>query len=411
MHTLDLKTLKKAVAGEYAAIRRVTRMDALGEKIFPPTYEGGEYATEQRQVRGADGTVQTVETVLLDSVQSQANRMEMALLRAYDGGRLKMPLLAVNFAGDGSDPILSEIGRLTALEAPHRMCDAIFRDALYQGQPFRTVGSGERLNAAKPANATVVFELCPTALIFGFWDSTGPRGGLGAKVQRALVSEIVGYQTTKDGKRPSSRIDPLGIQDNIEIYAKQGGGWTCKLDEAQRGTDGQPVNLKLSKTNHGNVTPSLTHEDKATKKWVLNHGGVTVAYAEQQTVFSLAALRRLRFPLNGAAQPETDLAARTVLAALGLAAICFLDEDGYDLRSRCLLDGKPGTMTFVGRGEVRAFELDASAAAALLAEAAAEATGLGLAWPEEPLVLTPFPALCDLIVKSRKLAMAKSTGE
>src|ERR1035437_9596398 len=74
MDTLDLKTLKKAVPGEYAAIRRVTRMEALGEKIFPPTYEGGEYATEQRQVLNPkDKTVQTVETVLLDSVQSQAN--------------------------------------------------------------------------------------------------------------------------------------------------------------------------------------------------------------------------------------------------------------------------------------------------------------------------------------------------
>jgi CRISPR-associated protein Csb1 len=411
MHTLDLKTLKKAVTGEYAAIRRVTRMQAMGEKLFPPTYEGGEYATEQRQVRGADGTVQTVETVLLDSVQSQANRMEMALLRAYDGGRLRMPLLAVNFAGEGVDPILAEIGRLTALEAPHRMCDAIFRDALYQGKKFRESGPGERLNSAKPASATVVFELCPTALIFGFWDSTGPRGGLGAKVQRALVSEIVGYQTTNDGKRPASRIDPLGIQDNVEIYARQGGGWTCEVAEAQKGTDGGPVKSKLSKTNHGNVTPSLTHEDKETKKWVLNHGGVTVAYAEQQTVLSLAALRRLRFPLNGAAQPETDLAARTVLAALGLAAICFLDEDGYDLRSRCLLDGKPGAMQFVGRGEVQEFDLDSVAAAGLVAEAAAEAKCLGLPWPEEPLVLTPLPALCDLIIKSRKLAMAKSTGE
>lgn len=411
MHTLDLKTLKKAVAGEYAAIRRITRMEALGEKIFPPTYEGGEYATEQRKVRNEDGTVQTVDTVLLDSVQSQANRMELALLRASDSGRIKMPILQVDFAGDGKDPILAEIGQLTALEAPHRICDAIFRDSLYKGQPFRTVDPGQRLNAAKPANATVVFELCPTALIFGFWDSTGPRGGLGAKVQRALVSEIVGYQTTKDGKRPASRIDPLGIADNIDIYAKQGGGWTCKLDEAQKGTDGKPVNLKLSKTNHGNVTPSLTHEDKETKKWVLNHGGVTVAYAEQQTVLSLAALRRLCFPVGGPAKADTDLAARTVLAALALAAICFLDEDGYDLRSRCLLDGKSGALAFVGRGEVKEFELDAGAAAGLVAEAAAETKALKCPWREEPLVLTPFPALCDLIVKSRMRAMAASAGE
>lgn len=406
MHTLDLKTLRKAVAGEYAAIRRVTRMEALGEKTFPPTYEGGEYATEQRQVRNADGTVQPVETVLLDSVQSQANRMEMALLRAYDGGRLKMPLLAVDFKGDGSDPILSEIGRLTALEAPHRMCDAIFRDALYEGQPFRTVGLGERLNAAKPSNATVVFELCPTALIFGFWDSTGPRGGLGAKVQRALVSEIVGYQTTKDGKRTASRIDPLAIENNVDIFRKVGGGWTFDESEAEKNPKLEPVKIKPSEINHGNITPSFKNKDGK-----LNHGGVTLAYAEQQTVLSLAALRRLRFPVSGAIKPETDLAARTVLAALGMAAICFLDEDGYDLRSRCLLDGKPGAMAFVGRGEVQEFELDAGAAAGLVAEAAAEAKGLGLPWPEAPLMLRPSPDLSRLVVDSRKRAMATSKVE
>jgi CRISPR-associated protein Csb1 len=406
MHNLDLKTLRTAVSGDYAAVRRVTRMEALGEKIFPPTYEGGEYATEQRQVRSTDGTVQTVETVLLDSVQSQANRMEIALLRAYDAGRLKMPLLAVNFAGDGSDPMLTEIGRLTALEAPHRMCDAIFRDALYQGQPFRSTGLGERLNTAKSANATVVLELCPTALIFGFWDSTGPRGGLGAKVQRALVSEIVGYQTTTEGKRPSSRIDPLAIENNVDIYRKTGGGWTFDESLAAKTAKGEPVRLKPSEINHGNIVPSFRNKDK-----VLNHGGVTLAYAEQQTVLSLAALRRLRFPMDGVVRPDRDDAARTVLAALGLAAICFLDEDGYDLRSRCLLDGKPGTMAFVGRGEVLEFALDAVAAAGLVAEAAAEAKSLDLPWPEAPLVLEPSPDLSRLVVESRKRAMAANAGE
>ena len=406
MNTLDLKTLKKAVTGEYAAIRRVTRMQAMGEKLFPPTYEGGEYATEQRQVRSADGTVQTVETVLLDSVQSQANRMEMALLRAYDGGRLRMPLLAVNFAGEGVDPILAEIGRLTALEAPHRMCDAIFRDALYRGKKFRESGPGEGLNAAKSSNATVVFELCPTALIFGFWDSTGPRGGLGAKVQRALVSEIVGYQTTKEGKKPSSRIDPLGIENNVDIFRKAAREWTFDESQAERNAKGEPIKLKPSEINHGNIVPSFRNKDK-----VLNHGGVTMAYAEQQTVLSLAALRRLRFPVNGAVQPETDLAARTVLAALGLAAICFLDEDGYDLRSRCLLDGKPGAMQFVGRGEVQEFGLDAGGAAGLVAEAAAEAKALGLPWPEVPLVLEPSADLSRLVLESRTRAMAASKVE
>ena len=279
MEPLNLDSLKKAVAGEYAAIRRITRLEPQGDKIFPPTYQGGEYADEPRQVRNQDGSVQTVETVLLDSVQSQANRMELALLRAYDSGKLKMPMLWVDFAGDRTDPILAEIGRITALEAPHRMCDAIFRDSCYKGQSFRDCEPGWTLNAAKTANATPVFELCPTALVFGFWDSTGPRGGLGAKVQRALVSEIVGYQTIK-GKRPSIRIDPLQIEkENIEIYRRLGGGWTLDPEAAEQ-ENGKPVRLKPSKIVHGNITPSLRDKDTGE----LHHGGVTLAYALQHTV-------------------------------------------------------------------------------------------------------------------------------
>jgi hypothetical protein len=56
-------------------------------------------------------------------------------------------------------------------------------------------------------------------------------------------------------------------------------------------------------------------------------------------------------------QPAIDDAGRTVLAALGLAAICCLDRDGSDLRSRCLLDGKPGALQFVRRGKTLGFNV------------------------------------------------------
>lgn len=409
MEELNLATLKGAVVGRYAAIRRVTRLEPLGDKIFPPTYEGGEYADEERQVCTEDGTVRKVATVLLDSVQSQANRLELALLRAYDNKRLKMPMLQVDFAGDGQESILAEVGRITALEAPHRMCDAIFWDSVHNGQPFRQSEIGSGLNGAKSGNATPVFGLCPTALLFGFWDSNKWQRAPGGKVQRALVSEIVGYQTVP-GKRTASRIDPLQIEKNVELYAKQGGGWT--LDNAEAiSKDGKPRELDPSDVLHGNIPPSFRHEDKKTKKQVLNHGGVTLAYAEQQTVLSLAALRRLRFPLASGTSAEIDQAARTVLAALGLAAICFLDEDGYDLRSRCLLDGKPGVMQFVGRGETCDFSLDAAGAAELVAQAAAEATEKNLPWSEEPVTLQPSTNLSRLVVESRKRSMAAGAGE
>lgn len=416
MSMLNLELLKRAVRGDFAAIRRITRLEPQGEKVFPPTYEGGEYADEKRLVRVKDDKggekVEAVETVLLDSVQSQANRLELAMLRAYDSGRIRMPLLQVNFGGEGADPILKEVGRITALEAPHRMCDAIFRDSNHNGVPFREAAIGAALNNARTANATAVFGICPTALLFGFWDSTGPRGGLGAKVQRALVSEIVGYQGAQrlEGKRTASRIDPMEIQNNVDIFKKADGGWTFDENEAEKNKSGEPIKTKPSEINHGNIVPSFRHEDKTSKKSVLNHGGVTLDYAVQNTVLSLAALQRLRFPVDGAVTQTADLAGRVTLAALGLAAICLLDEDGYDLRSRCLLDGKPGAFEFVGRGETLGFSLDATGACAILAEAAAAAVTAGLPWNAEPVTLDPSPNLSRLVVESRRKAMAESSG-
>lgn len=416
MCALSLNELKSAIAGEYAGIRRVTMLHPVGDpKVYPPTYEGGEYATERRKIRNGDEIVET-DTVLLDSVPSQGNRLEIALRRAYDLGKTRFPMVAVDFSTDEKDPILSEIGRLTTLELPHRITDALVRDSEYNGVLFRNSVIGRRLDLAKAANATPLFELCPQALIFGFWDSTGPRGGLGAKVQRALVSEIVGYDAVP-GVKPASRIDPV-VNEGVEVYAKAGGGWTADPERAQRDEKGNPVKYgkkgKASELNFGNVTPSLTHEDKNTRKQVPNHGGVTLSYAEQTTVLSLAALRRLRFPLEGkntAEQLAVDDAARTVLAALALAAICSLDLDGYDLRSRCLLDGKPGTFAFVGRGEEKPFDLEAESSYKLFDAAVSEAVKLGLPWPLEPIILKPSQELRTLVLKSRQKSMAAAGGE
>jgi CRISPR-associated protein Csb1 len=334
--------------------------------------------------------------------------MELALLRAYDSGRIRMPLAMVDFALAGDDPILAEIGRVTALEAPHRICDAIFRDSELDGVEFRKSARGRSLDSAKTTNATPLLDLCPTALLFGFWDSTGPRGGLGAKLQRALVSEVMGYGSVA-GKRTSSRIDPLQIENNVEIFERVDGGWTMNQGEAKRNEKGEPAKLKPSEVNHGNITPSLKFKDKKTKTEKLNHGGVTVEYSEQQSVLSLAALRRLRFPVDGHLEPERDLAGQTLITALGLAAMCFLDEDGYDLRSRCLLDGKPGAFELIGRGESVPLTLDAGEAADLLAAAAKAATGLP--WPLEPLRLTPSKKLAQLVVVSRRRSMTASTSD
>src|SRR5439155_24170862 len=67
------------------------------------------------------------------------------------------------------------------------------------------------------------------------------------------------------------------------------------------------------------------------------NSGVSIEYAEQTTTLSLIVLRRLLFPINGTSNPEADMAARTVLSALGLCAATLAFESGIGLRSRCLL--------------------------------------------------------------------------
>jgi CRISPR-associated protein Csb1 len=420
--SLDLASLTNAVVGGGAALRcRVALQPAggVGTKVFPPTYAGSVYATEKRRLPEHKDPV---ECVLLDSVQSQANRMEEALQEAVDSGQLKLPLIEVDFtpydpgaANDLAINLLDPIGKVSTLQAPHRIADAILRDSLIDGKPFRKSDIGDRIGRASARDATALFELCPTALLLGMWDSTGPKGGLGAKFERAVVSEIVGIDAVY-GVKTSSRIDPLGIQLKAgPLFAKKDGtGWT--LDESQAKKEkGKPVPLgkdgRPSEANHGNVTPSLSERNRESKEYLA--GGVTIASAEQTIVISLPALRRLRFPVNNSQSSEKDNAARTVLAALGLCAAALAAETGLDLRSRCLLwPTEPLKWSLLGRpGESPTdWELSAKQAVTLLNSAVEKAKSVGLPWNTTPIVLKPSPELVKLVVKSQELA-AQQGGE
>lgn len=404
---IDLETLRQAVAGTAAAFRCVTRYQPVGgpgDKVFPPTYEGGKYAVEERV---DPDTGERRNCVLLDSVQSQANRMELALLEAHRAKQVALPLVVAHF----NDAELPKKFSVTSLEAPHRLADALFRDSRLDGVMFRKSSKGLVLDTADFRNAAGLFGLCPTALVFGLWDSTGPRGGLGAKFQRALVSEIIGFNAVA-GVKTESRIDPaqirLGAGPLYERASEDGGkpNWTLSsslatLEKSKPKLFGKNLKTrgKPSAVVHGNITPDVSD------------GGFTISYAQQTTTLSLAVLRRLRFPLNGVeSDPEIDLVARTTIAALGLAAGSMARED-VDLRSRCHLfaEGLSVWQLLDRPGEAPAeFALDAEAALTLLNDAIKAAKEVGLPW-EGVLELTPSPDLVDLVRRSQELASEDST--
>ena len=397
---MDLPALRKAI-DQSAAIRRVRRLQPVGgqgDKIFPPTYPGPIRNSSPRHVferRNVDG--KEVWSVLIDSVQSQTNRMEEALLAAAQDG-LPLPYVTVDFTGQGLEPL----NQITSLDAPHRVYDAILRDSLLGDEPFMESEQGKRLAGAKPADATALLELSPNALLFGAWHSQGEGGGLGAKFARVIVSEIMGVDTPVEGsvdtrtgevadvqtagRRTGSRIDPLGILRGVEVFKGE--------SRSDWNTDGRGEKVRPSEINHGNIAPSVEAL------------GVTCAYIEHRAVITLAGIRRLYFGTD-----DRDAAGRALIAALGLVALAEQDARGYALRSRCdLVCESVAPLELVhADGSVDVVQLDRAKSRKLYEEAYGDAEKAGFDF--KPLTLTPQEKLVKITRDSRERVLAGASDE
>jgi CRISPR-associated protein Csb1 len=401
---MNLEGLTRMVA-EDAALRRRQRLQPVGgkgDKIFPPTYPGEGRNAPPRHVyerRRLNGSVTWC--ALIDSVQSQANRLEECLLQAVRES-LPVPHALVDFSKAGLDGISS----VTSLDAPHRVYDAILRDSLLGDKEFMESDMGKRLAKAKPDDASALLEVSPTALLFGAWYSTGQGGGLGAKFARCLISEIVAVdvpvEDTVDrrtgevdvrtaGRRTGSRIDPLGVLRRVDVY-KGESGWST----TEAGAGKKAKKVRPSEINHGNIAPSVQPL------------GVTCDYIEHNFVLSFAALRRLRF-----GGTERDAAGRALLATIALVALAEQDARGYALRSRCDLvcEGRAPLEIVHPDGITDPVPIDRSAAHEVYREAFAAAQKVGFDLSSEPLRLMPQDKLVAIIRQSQELALRGEGGE
>ena len=421
-----LTRLHQAVAQD-AGLRRVRQLQPIGgkgDKIFPPTYppfgrdgSSPRHIFERRRVDEQD-----VWCVLIDSVQSQANRLEEVLLAATraknDCDRLPLPVIAVDFEGEHLDPLK----QVTSLDAPHRVYDAILRDSLLEDTPFMDSEEGKCLAKATPADATAMLELAPTSLLFGAWHSQGQGGGLGAKFPRALVSEIMGINTpveeiaprrglsSKSGdrqnlydnremqtasRRAAIRSDPLGILKGVPIYQgkenKNPADWS---DVPLADADDKGTLSKPSRILHGNIISAVQAL------------GVTCDYAEHRAVITFAGLRRLYF-----GDDKRDIVGRTLIASLGLVALTEQDTRGYALRSRCDLvcEGLAPFEIVLSDGSTEVFEIDRSTAREIYLSAYEQAQEMK--FELKSLTLKPQPKLVHIIRQSRDRALEGTGGE
>lgn len=356
-----------ALSGDRAVLRVSATYEPAGgpgAKVFPPTYpsrDGAPYVIEPRWVDGKERT-----DVVLDSVPSQANRAEEALLLARRSGLIAIPLMELRHSGD------TELV-LTSLELPHRYADAYLRDSLLDGSKFDATPLGRSLQSASLADASALYRHDPSSIVFGAWNSH--RKGRQQKFPRAYSSEIIGWDPVV-GARNAGRMDPL----NLVGAARRRDGEDWEFLPVGEKTKGE----KLSEIGHGNVAPNP------------QHGGVTISSASRMATLSMAVLDRIGF---GTATAEAAVAARTVLAAYALAAdrLAF-GRPSLWLRSGCELVLVEERLEWVGHGGTsEPFELSAERALEVLRVAVSRAAKEGMAWSEEIVELVPSPSLAKAI--------------
>jgi CRISPR-associated protein Csb1 len=91
--TFNVAALSAAISGGAAALRSITTLQPVegeGGKLFPATVAGGRYAQEKRRFR-ENGSEKEVDCVLLNSVQSESNHAELALLAAIERKHIQLP--------------------------------------------------------------------------------------------------------------------------------------------------------------------------------------------------------------------------------------------------------------------------------------------------------------------------------
>ena len=307
-------------------------VEGKGAVFFPPTY-----AQEDRKKSKSPYTIDTLsdgtKVAMIDSVGSQANRMEPMFRKAKSGQpENHLAKLAPQIEIDiGNDRTVS------LFDAGHRLGDAIVRaSGLAQVAKEAFAAYRER------GDASPIAKLAPTTLVFGAWDSRGE----GAKLPR-LVSAAIRAWDVDELTRSAQYTPPIDYA-KLEVFSEED-----------------------KKAAESNAKNPLAQRGYVAVPSVGSHGGIVARgpIARDVTV-NLVALRQLDGENGGKLR-------RYVLA---LALLAGNDpQDGF-LRQGCLLTTDPDSRTrwmSVARTGVRTLlEID-PAVLLSYAEDAARAFGVG----------------------------------
>ena len=270
------------------------------------------------------------EVVLIDSKQSELNRAEAAIEqgRQYgDEAVVKIPRAVVTYKTENG-PV-----EYTDMELSHRIFDGHFRAGRVEGKPITENDQYRALRNCTPADMSALLNTAPAALLFGAWDST--RKSNQVRLRSALVGEIIGVLADQDpgaehrqARRGGARVDAVAAsvqltpKDMESLVNDQEAELSAKNVAARRKEAKiakADARISASTLGLGSIPPVLEET-----------GAVACRRIIRSWVLSLATLRQLRFGQD----EEKNIAARALLAALGLNAIARAERELY-IRANC----------------------------------------------------------------------------
>lgn len=238
---------------------------------------------------------------LIDSVGSQANRMESEFKKAPLSALVPQITIMLN---DKTSANLLDVG--------HRIADGAVRFSGLREEVTRAI---EELRDS--ANAEALARLAPTSLIFGFWDSRPDTTMY--KFGRMLSSTI---RATNVGiVKRSAQFNPAFDPTQLELADELHAGETESQDTLGKAADDKDPLSKLGLR----AAPAVD-----------THGGVRVfGQIIRRTQINLVRLRALAVTKEGKIdEPETLKLRRYIL---GLALVAARVQANYELREGCLL--------------------------------------------------------------------------
>jgi len=296
--------------------------------LFPPTFAAGDGFSGGYNIDRFGDDKDDENVCLIDSVGSQANRIEPIFAEGECAGLIPQVVIK---AGDKEINIL-EIG--------HRAGDALARCSELQDELHKA------FKGVLMGNAMALAKIAPTSLVFGVWDSRDTQ----AKLPR-LVSSTVRAFNVRELKRGAVYIPPVNYSE-LEVFSE-------KEKEKAEGDKKNP----LAKRGFVHNPASNSHGG------VIATGGV-----RRDATLSLAALQQL----NAGYDAKKTLNLRRYIFSLSLVA--FTANTSAYLRQGCNLvvdPDKPSELVKVYRNGQRKLTKVSHAEAIKFAKVAAEEFGIG----------------------------------